>query len=477
MAMRASAVSLVLGLAGCLVAPSESVDESSVPHIDPATAPEAEPPYDIGEEEVWVLMQSHLHTSARHVCANLPLETPPEGEPCYTSEGISAFLDAAVEGGARDMIITDHNNVDAWFDPAFVPRAGDDDSFYATPIRGTEWSSGDGHIGLVFSSRVVTTNHAGYEAGLIWGPGNHERIHSSEDYDRVIAATHALGGVAIINHPHLLSHGFEAATHGADAVEVGVAQNPIHDAGEIGPVSGRQAAIAWWQARLASGDRITGLAGADHHHGEGDMPLLKSPIFGVSVNLIRVDPALPDYDSALEAVANPEITIDQRGALVSDAIARGHLMVVEKAESPRVYLGADLDGDGRYHDAREGDCVRPEALPATGELTVRVRVADAGEGFLTDHYNLRVVTEQGQLFVVEVDYEDGIDDKGGHLDIDPDDPFAMTLHLPRDPSRRQYVRVELERDVLGPWNDTEVVTNPIYFGAWGQECAGSAPLY
>lgn len=477
MARRVPAVLLTLGLASCLVAPPQTNDEASGQRLDGAgqgaPALDPEPPYDIGEEEVWVIMQSHLHTSARHVCANFPLDTPPAGEPCYTPEGVSAFLDAALEVGARDMIITDHNNVDAWFDPVFAPRASADGESYATPIRGTEWSSGDGHIGLVFSAPVVTSNLAAYEAGLIWGPGNHEKIHSPADYDRVIAATHAFGGVAIINHPHLISHGFEAATHGADAVEIGVAKNPIHDLGELGPVSGIQAAIAWWQARLASGERITGLAGADHHHGDGDMPLLASPVFGVSMNVIRVDPALPDFDSALEAVANPSVTIDQRGALVSDAIARGHVMVVERPTSPRVYVGADLDGDGRFHDAREGDC----APSAQGSVPVRIRVADPGEGLLTSHYNLRVVTEDGQRLVVEVDYEDGIDDKGGHVDVDPDDPFAMTITIPVDPSRRQYVRVELERDVIGPWNDTEVMTNPIYFGAWSEECAGSTPLY
>lgn len=470
MTLRVHVVSLSLGLAGCLVGNAGPEGESSRPHVEVA---DPEPPWDLGDEEVWAIMQSHLHTSARHVCANFPLDTPPAGEPCYTGEGVTAFLDDALEVGARDMIITDHNNVDAWFDPAFVPRANEDLTSYATPIRGTEWSSGDGHIGLVFSKPVVTSNLAAYEAGLLWGPGNHTHIPSPAEYDRVIAAAHALGGIAIINHPHLLSHGFDTATHGADAVEVGVAKNPIHEAGELGPVSGTRAAVAWWQARLAEGDRITGMAGADHHHGAGDMPLLKSPVFGQSMNLIRVDPALPDYDDALEAVANPSVTIEQRGALVADAIARGHVLVVERPSSPRVYLGADLDGDGRYHDAREGDC----APGAEGALALRVRIANPGGGKLTGHYNLRVVTEEGELAKVEVDYEDGIDGEDGFVTVDEDDPFAMTFDVPVDPSRRQYVRVELERDVFGPWNDTEALSNPIYFGAWGPECAGSAPLY
>ena len=39
------------------------------------------------------------------------------------------------------------------------------------------------------------------------------------------------------------------------------------------------------------------------------------------------------------------------------------------------------------------------------------------------------------------------------------------------------IRVEVEYDQIGPYNDTKTVTNPIYFGDWGAECEGSAPLY
>ena len=49
--------------------------------------------------------------------------------------------------------------------------------------------------------------------------------------------------------------------------------------------------------------------------------------------------------------------------------------------------------------------------------------------------------------------------------------------MPVDASEQQFIRFVLERDVFGPVNDTEAVTNPIYFGDWDKECDGSAPLY
>lgn len=66
---------------------------------------EMEPLTDIGDElqEVWVFMQSHLHTTGFHECANNPID-PMEGVPCYTSEGITAFLEEALDNDASDMI-------------------------------------------------------------------------------------------------------------------------------------------------------------------------------------------------------------------------------------------------------------------------------------------------------------------------------------------------------------------------------------
>jgi hypothetical protein len=432
---------------------------------------ETEPDVDIGDlSEQWVVMQSHLHTTGQHDCANDPLDPGPlpDGE-CYSSKGIEAFLDAALSYGASDMIITDHNNIDAWFDPAFRPKASEDGRRYATPLRGTEWSSGEGHMTLFFPRQVVNDNQSAFDAGWLWAAGNHSDDPSPEEYVDTIDLVHEQGGVVVINHPQLLIHPFDDATYGADAVEVGVKLKPV--------LQSTSATRLWWHQRLIGTDRVTAMAGSDHHHGGGDLPLLDEPIFGVAVNLIRIDQGLPNYDDTQDALADPKGTIDLRSDIAADAIRRGHVMVVEDLEKPRVFIGADTDGDGRFHDARSGDCI-PKQKIKDGKIRVRIRVTQADGEALKGHYNVVVYTDaddNDEMFYVELDPYEGFD-KGKQFDVDDSDAFAIELDVPVDAYAQGFIRVELEQDQFGPYNDTKTVTNPIYFGAWGDECAGSQPL-
>ncbi|MEQ9075204.1 MAG: hypothetical protein RLP09_15195 [Sandaracinaceae bacterium] len=446
--------------------------------IDAGPPPEPEPDTELGDasEERWVFMQSHLHTTGFHTCADEPtMPTGPEAD-CYTSEGITAFLAEALERDARDMIITDHNNIDAWFDPAFAPLADAAMSRYATPLRGTEWSSRDGHMTLLFPTEVVSDNMAAITNGWVFAAGNLVPVSGASDYQMTIDSVHAAGGLAIINHPELLIHAFPEDSLDADGVEVGIPPNPLDDVGG-GAVSAHSAAEArrFWQRRLTSGQRLTGTAGADHHHGGGDIPGLESPTFGLAVNLIRVDPELPDTEDVAAALADPDTTIDQRTAIVIDAVRRGHVMIVEDEDAARVFVGADVDGDGRFHDARAGDCVSD----AGDEMRVRVRIDNPSSSFGSSHYNLEVWTDADDAdpeWFVEVDYDDGFP-VDSRYELDESDPFAITITLPVFPAERRFVRFVLVRDVLGPINDTEVVTNPIYYGDWAEECAGAAPLF
>ena len=434
---------------------------------------EPEPPGELGaEREVWAVMQSHLHTTGMHDCANDPLDPGPLPEgACYSADGIEGFLEAALDYGASDMIITDHNNVDAWFDPAFAPMPSDDWSRYATPLRGSEWSSGEGHMTVFFSRQVVEDNLTAFEEGWLWASGNHVDPSNPQEYRQAIESVHARGGLVAINHPELLIHPFGEDAFGADAVEVGVKLKPV--------LQSTSATRMWWHRRLVAEDRLTGMAGADHHHGGSDVPLVHEPIFGVAVNLVRLDPALPDFVDAYEAVENAQTTIDQRSDLVADAIRRGHVMIVEDLDSPRVYLGADVDGDGRHHDARAGDCIPPEAVSG-GAIEIHIRVAqpdleDIGGG----HYNVLFFTEasgDGEWFWAELDPQSGFE-RSSHYEIDPADPFSIRLRVPYDPDAAGFFRIELEHDRFGPFNDTKTITNPIYFGDWGEECAGSFPLF
>jgi hypothetical protein len=146
----------------------------------------------------------------------------------------------------------------------------------------------------------------------------------------------------------------------------------------------------------------------------------------------------------------------------ADAIRRGHVMVAEDLDTPRIYIGADTDGDGYYHDARAGDCV-----PASYDrdaLPIRVRVKQADLENLSGHYNVKFYTEAQS------------DRAAFYVELDPNDPFAIELSIPVHAERAGFVRVEIEKDKLGPYNDIKTVTNPIYFGDWGAECDNSKPL-
>jgi hypothetical protein len=460
--MRSSREGLLLALSAALIAcgPND-LDADALAHHE-----ETEPSVDIGDEEHWVVMQSHLHTTGEHDCANDPLKA---GVECYTPEGIEAFLDAALDYGASDMIITDHNNIDAWFDPAFAPKASEDGSRYATPLRGVEWSSGEGHMTLFFPREVVSDNQSAFDAGWLWAPGNHSDDPRPTEYADAIDLVHEQGGVVVINHPQLRIHPFDDATYGADAVEVGVKLKPV--------LQSTSATRLWWHQRLLSTDRVTAMAGSDHHHGGGDLPLIDEPIFGVAVNLIRVDPELPTYEHARDALEDPRGTIDLRSDIAADSIQRGHVMVIEDLHTPRVFIGADTDGDGRFHDARGGDCV-PGSAVRDGRIRVRVRVTQADGESLKGHYNVLVYTHEDDddpLFKVELDPYEGFD-AGKRFEVDGDDAFAIELDVPVDAFEPGFVRVELEEDQFGPYNDTKTVTNPIYFGAWGDECRGSRRL-
>jgi len=443
--------------------------------------PELEPEADIGDynREVWIFMQSHLHTTGFHDCANSPLDPGPLPDgACSSSEGITAFLEEALVNDASDMIITDHNNVDAWFDPAFAPLANEGHTRYATPLRGSEWSSHGGHMTLLFADEVVSDNDAAIDAGYVFAAGNHADVDDDGVYGGVIDAVHAADGLVIINHPELAIHVFPEDAMDADAVEVGIPPNPLDDI-EGGSISLHSSAEArlFWQRRLFVGDRLAGTAGADHHHGGGDIPGLEAPIFGTAVNLLRVDTALADSD-VIEALSDPSGTIDRRTAIVIDALRRGHVMIVEDVDAARVYLGADTDGDGRFHDARAGDCILPGDLEGA-EFRVRVRIANPSSAFGTTHYNFEVwdqTDDSDPGWFVEVDYDEGFPEDPSY-EIDPDDPFAIEFTLPYDPLDRSFLRVVLVRDVLGPINDTDVVSNPIYYGDWGAECDNASPLF
>jgi len=305
-------------------------------------------------------------------------------------------------------------------------------------------------------------------------PGNQAPVDDFTVYADVIDSVHAAGGVVMINHPELAIHVFPEMSLGADGVEVGIPPNPLDDTTGGAGFQASVEARRFWHRRLRSGERLAGTAGADHHHGGGDIPGLEAPTFGIAVNYIRLDPAFPLPETVADALTDAETTIDLHSDAVIDAIRRGHVMVTESATAPRIFLGADRDGDGRFHDARAGDCL--EVAP--GEtVRVRLRITQVSDG-PGDHFNFLAFdhTSDDHIWLEEVSYTDGFP-ASANYDIDPDDPYAIEFDVTVGDSGRGFVRFVLERDVVGPVNDTETVVNPIYFGDWGDECAFSAPLY
>ena len=468
---------MLIGLVGCVQSPEGipqgpgRCEDGKCDGFGPA---DAEPDRDIGsDEEVWTVVQTHVHTTGMHACSESPLGPGPlpEGE-CFSADGVASFLEQALDHGATDVLVTDHNSIEAWFDPAFRPLASQDGRI-ATPLRGTEWTTADGHMNFFFPREVVDSPAEGLETGWMYPDGSKAEPGSEAEYAAAVDAVHAAGGLAIVNHPTLRIHPFPEATYGADAVEVGVKRKMTGALQE--PASTR----LWWQRRLCEGDRVTGIAGADHHYGESDIPFIDEPLFGVAVNLVRLDPGLPGVRAAAAAAADPARAIDLRSDLVADAIARGSVLVVRDVSSPRVFIGADVDGDGRFHDARAGDCLLAEDLEGIDALPVRVRITQAAAEGTDGHFNVLFWTADSsdeEWFWVELDPETGFE-ADEHYVRDASDPFAVTVMLPTDGRSRQFLRVEVERDVLGPLNEMAAVTNPIYLGDWGDECEGSSVLH
>ncbi|MDH5492034.1 MAG: hypothetical protein OEY14_08770, partial [Myxococcales bacterium] len=84
-------------------------------------------------------------------------------------------------------------------------------------------------------------------------------------------------------------------------------------------------------------------------------------------------------------------------------------------------------------------------------------------------------SEASEALRAQVDYAAGFEPNAAYR-IDPSDPFAIELELPFDPAVAGFIRLELERDLGALGGELETLTNPIYHGAWGLECATSVPL-
>lgn len=167
----------------------------------------------------WVVVSNHNHTRESH----------------DSHLTIAQLARQAAAEGIEAVVLTDHNSVNYFYDPAYrAPQP-------VTLIGGEEWSSDHGHAGLI-----------GLEGG--------RPLKGGLDVERMLAMARARHGVAIVNHPFLtnLSWHAEAPEDGIDGIEV---WNNYWGT----PLMGNGRALGWWQEALVQGRRLTAVGGGDYH--------------------------------------------------------------------------------------------------------------------------------------------------------------------------------------------------------------------
>lgn len=252
-----------------------------------------QPAYHPGE---WKLVTSHIHSSI--------------GGEKHSHRGLEHVREYANEHGIAIALLTDHNSIDGWFDPAFE---GEGPMIF---VGGEEWTSKGGH------ATIFGWDASGPADKIL--PSDHEEVGVPGPplYAEMVAEVHDKKGVVIINHPRLKTSPWPGESFGADGVEVGP---------NVTDLSGRKA-IAWWQSLLEKGEKLTAWGGSDYHYLRG----------------------VPAIDKPINRVRMHEVS---RDALVKAVKAR-HVMVVARRRAPMVLVGADLDGDLVFDDAMMGDAIK-----------------------------------------------------------------------------------------------------------------------
>lgn len=238
----------------------------------------------------WVVVSNHNHTRDSH-----------DGHLT-----IGELAQAAALEGIEAVVLTDHNSMGHRTDPAFrAPQP-------VTLIGGEEWSSHQGHAGLI-------------------GLEGDRPIEGKVPVEHMLAETRERRGVAIVNHPFLLNLSWRSGDLHEDVGGVEVWNNFWGT-----PLMGNQQALDWWHGALAEGRRLTAVGGGDYHG--HPLSALARPL-----NLVWA------RDASAEAVV--------------EGIRQGRVVVIGDPRAPRL----DLAIEG----ARIGETL---ALPAPREATVRVRV-------------------------------------------------------------------------------------------------------
>lgn len=288
------------------------------------------------------LVANHVHTivSDRYSHAPGPANRPY----AYSPQGLRTAIAEFTAAGVDAIVVTDHNAIDAIFDPATI----------AAPIEvigGMEWTTRRGHALLIGVAATGPTD-------AILPPPWRANIGPA-DFRAMVDTTHARGGLVIIAHPRVPFRTWPDDTFGADGVEVWGLDNALMR---------NPASLRWWHERLVRGELLVAIAGTDLHPGAG----------------------IRRHHHPLNWVYAPRC--DEPAILA--AIAAGHLLLVRRRDTPVVVLGAETGGTVDFADAREGDTLR------AGSLDMQVRVID-GAGA-----RLRVIGRAGVLLDRKIDAPD-----------------------------------------------------------------------
>ena len=291
------------------------------------------------------LVANHVHTLVSDRYSHAPGAS--NAEYAYSERGLGEAIAGFDSDGVDAIVVTDHNAIDAVFDPQVQAAA-------MTVIGGMEWTTRSGHALLI-----------GFEASraadAILPPPWRTRP-TDADFHAMVSRTHARGGLVIIAHPRVPFRTWPDQVFSADGVEVwGLDRFFMRNRG----------ARRWWHDRLVGGERLIAVAGTDLHPG--------TRIRGLHHPLNWVYAEGCERDEVLAAMR------------------AGHLVLVRDGEAPTVVLGVEAGGARDFAEAQSGDTV---VLGERRSVEVQLRVL-AGAGT-----RLRVLGRLGQLLERRIDSED-----------------------------------------------------------------------
>ena len=329
-------------------------------------------PVPAGRQGHWLVVSNHNHTT--YWDGKVPLTV-------MQQQAYLKNIDA--------LVVTDHNTMRGTTSHEFLePPPG------LIMVKGMEWNAfrekGEPVVG---------------HAGLLGLKGN-QNVRTGAGLEEMLKEATAREATIIINHPFAWNNEWTQSEPDARAHAVEVWNGWWY---RVNPIMHNDKALAWWDATLKKGRRLTAVSGTDNHgNWHGDVARVVNMVFAET----------PDEAGILKGIRN------------------GHVMITSSPSSARLYLEADADGDGTY-EAIMGDHV---ARPADGKLAIRARVL-GGDGKKVAFY-----TAKGRVAIREAEGKDAT--------------IPLSVALGDGPD---YVRAELRAHPSLPMSMT-AIANPIYVG-------------